>query len=522
MPNILIARNWSLRAKLSLSLAVVLLAMTAAVLVSLVAGIRTGAQITTIVEVNNGRARLATSLLQEIDTITNRTTGVMLSTKLSDVEVEMKLLKAAISRYVELEERLIQWSDDPSATAEAIQVITRVSEGSAAALPLVQVAAKAGEDGDSVKAVEIFNTQVRPSEVAWRSAVESLVRMQDANNRELSSMVLADQRIAVGTTFSILVLTLIASAVLCVRLTRSITGPIDETVALAESIAQGDLTAGLAVKSGDELGRLQRAVLAMQSKLSELVSQIKTSAESIEGACDEVAQGNHDLSHRTELAAVNLEHAAASMVQLSGAIMQSAESATQANRIAVKTSEVAREGSGDVRDVVIRMQKVHEGSRRIAEITSTIDSIAFQTNVLALNAAVEAARAGVQGRGFAVVAQEVRALATRAAEAAKEIGSLIGSSVSQIEDVNTLALQAGRGMELIVSSVNEVDEVIRVMAKAADEQRSDIGGISTNVQSLEGMTQQNAALVEQSAAAAQSLREQAKQLTAAIGNFKLA
>jgi methyl-accepting chemotaxis protein len=234
-----------------------------------------------------------------------------------------------------------------------------------------------------------------------------------------------------------------------------------------------------------------------------------------------VAGGNQDLSQRTEQTASSLQQAASSMTQLTGTVRQSAEAASQANQLADSASSVARRGGAVVGEVVSTMDQISTASRRIADIIGVIDGIAFQTNILALNAAVEAARAGEQGRGFAVVAGEVRSLAQRSAEAAKEIKSLIGSSVERVEAGSRLVQEAGGTMNEIVASVQRVSDIIGEISAAAGEQSSGIGQVSQSVTQLDAMTQQNAALVEQSAAAAESLREQSQRLSGLVSAFRL-
>jgi methyl-accepting chemotaxis protein len=259
----------------------------------------------------------------------------------------------------------------------------------------------------------------------------------------------------------------------------------------------------------------------MQERLRALVGEIRQTAESIQTASTEVASGNADLSQRTEQTASNLQQTASSMEQLTGTVRHSAASAGQANQLAANASRVATRGGDVVAQVVSSMDQINGASRKIADIIGVIDGIAFQTNILALNAAVEAARAGEQGRGFAVVASEVRSLAQRSAEAAKEIKALIGGSVEHVEAGSRLVSDAGSTMNEIVASVKRVSDIIGEITHAADEQSAGIGTVNDAVVQLDQMTQQNAALVEQSAAAAESLKDQAARLARAVGAFRL-
>jgi methyl-accepting chemotaxis protein len=297
--------------------------------------------------------------------------------------------------------------------------------------------------------------------------------------------------------------------------------PIDDAVRVASRIAQGDLGETLQVRGDDEMSRLLRGLQAMQEALRHLVGQVRSSAQSIELASAEVASGNQDLSQRTEQAAGNLQETASSIGELTGTVAHSADSARQANALAANASTVARRGGAVVSEVVSTMDEINASSRRIGDIIGTIDGIAFQTNILALNAAVEAARAGEQGRGFAVVASEVRSLAQRSAEAAREIKTLIGVSVGRVETGSRLVGDAGSTMQEIVSSVQSVSDIIAEISAAAGVQSTNIGNVNQAVLQLDQMTQQNSALVEQSAAAAESLREQARALTSLVATFRL-
>ncbi|MDP3224016.1 MAG: methyl-accepting chemotaxis protein [Rubrivivax sp.] len=263
-------------------------------------------------------------------------------------------------------------------------------------------------------------------------------------------------------------------------------------------------------------------LLTALRKVESSIAQVRSSAESIGTAATEIASGNADLSQRTEQTAGSLQQTSSSMVQLTSTVRQTADSARTANQLAASASTVAQRGGAVVAQVVSTMDEINSSSKRIADIIGTIDGIAFQTNILALNAAVEAARAGEQGRGFAVVASEVRNLAQRSAEAAREIKTLIGASVERVELGSKLVADAGSTMTEIVASVQRVSDIIGEISAAATEQSSGIGQVNGAVNDLDRMTQQNAALVEQSAAAAESLREQAQRLTGVVGTFRLA
>jgi methyl-accepting chemotaxis protein len=289
----------------------------------------------------------------------------------------------------------------------------------------------------------------------------------------------------------------------------------------ASRIATGDLGGRIETAGRDEFQPLMVKMEQMQASLRNLVGQVRAATDGISTASDEIATGNADLSGRTERAAGSLQQTASSIEQLTGAVRQSADSARQANQLAASAAQVATRGGEVVSQVVSTMQQINDSSRKIADIIGVIDGIAFQTNILALNAAVEAARAGEQGRGFAVVAGEVRTLAQRSAGAAREIKALIGTSVERVESGSRLVGDAGQTMNEIVQSVQRVSDIIGEITAAAGEQSQGIGGVNDSVNQLDQMTQQNASLVEQSAAAGESLREQARRLQALVASFRL-
>jgi methyl-accepting chemotaxis protein len=302
---------------------------------------------------------------------------------------------------------------------------------------------------------------------------------------------------------------------------QSICRPLDQAQRLATAITQGDLTQSIAIDGKDELSRLVQALGGMQEALARIVGEVRRSADGIGTASAQIASGNQDLSTRTEQAASSLQQTASSMEQINGTVRQSADAARQASQMAVANAEVAARGGQVVGQVVTSMEEINQSSRKIGDIIGVIDGIAFQTNILALNAAVEAARAGEQGRGFAVVAAEVRNLAQRSAEAAKEIKTLIGNSVDKVDMGSRLVAEAGSTISEIVANADKVSAFISDITTAANEQSSGMGQVSGAVSQLDQMTQQNAALVEESAAAAESLKDQAARLADVVRVFRL-
>jgi methyl-accepting chemotaxis protein len=323
------------------------------------------------------------------------------------------------------------------------------------------------------------------------------------------------------TSITVIALGIFFAAIIGFLLIRAITTPLNEAIAVANAVAAGDLTSRIEVNSTNETGRLLQALRTMNDNLADLVGKVRMGTDQISTASGEIATGNSDLSQRTEEQASSLEETASSMEELTSTVKQNADNARQANQLASGASEIAAKGGAVVGQVVETMSSINESSKKIVDIISVIDGIAFQTNILALNAAVEAARAGEQGRGFAVVATEVRTLAQRSAAAAKEIKELINDSVNKVEDGTRLVDEAGSTMNEIVIAVKRVTDIMSEISAASQEQSSGIEQINQAVTQMDEATQQNAALVEQASAAAESMQEQAQALIQAVTQFKL-
>ena len=361
----------------------------------------------------------------------------------------------------------------------------------------------------------------RPPTKKIDEIVEFIAGQSKANAAQALATSEAANRAATQKLLVVLVVSTFIGALVVWWIVKGITRPLDQALQLAKTVASGDLRYEVDVKTTDEVGELLAALKQMSSNLADIVGRVRRGTDAIAGASSEVAAGSMDLSSRTEQQAASLEETASSMTELTSTVRQNNENAEHARKLAGTASKVAVHGGETVSQVVQTMGAINESSKKIVDIIGVIDGIAFQTNILALNAAVEAARAGEQGRGFAVVASEVRNLAHRSAAAAKEIKQLIGDSVERVEAGSRLVSEAGVTMGEVVKSVRDVTSIIGEIAVATGEQRQGIEQISDAVSQMDSVTQQNAALVEEAAAAAEALQQQAASLAEAVAVFKV-
>jgi len=355
----------------------------------------------------------------------------------------------------------------------------------------------------------------------YMKSLTELIKYQDKLMKDAGALVEQQYRSALNLIILLTATALLVAMAIAYFITRSITRPLNRAVGLAETVAAGDLTSRIDSNSKDETGKLLSALKVMNARLLQIVGEVRVSTDTIATASSEIATGNLDLSSRTEQQAGALEETASAMEELTSTVRQNADNARQANQLAATASQVAEQGGAVVSQVVDTMNNINDSSKKIVDIISVIDGIAFQTNILALNAAVEAARAGEQGRGFAVVASEVRSLAQRSASAAKEIKELIADSVQKVGEGSDLVAQAGTTMDEVVASVKRVTDVVSEISAASQEQSQGIEQINQAITQMDQTTQQNAALVEEAAAAAQSMQEQAGRLTQAVSVFRI-
>ena len=474
-----------------------------------------------IVKENNRKTELAWQMRGELEGVARAVRNTIISrnqeVQASQKEAIAQGLKQFEALYAELGTRLV--SDEEREAYARIETLRRQ------VLPLYDEALQQALSGQKERAGETLLEQVQGPQTQWFEAMQALIGLQQRNTLDNVARVDTGHATATAGLLGGVALAVLLSAALAVLITRSLLrdmgGEPDYASAVARRIAAGDLSTPIALRPGDRHSLLA-AMREMQSSLRAVIENIQGAAESVTTASSEIAQGNQDLSGRTEQQASSLQQTTSSMVQLTTTVQHNSASARQASALAEAASGVAVRGGQAVGSVVQRMEEIQGSSRKITEIIGVIDGIAFQTNILALNAAVEAARAGEQGRGFAVVAAEVRTLAQRSAEAAREIKTLISDSVEKVEGGSRLVQDAGQTMDEIVEQVRRVAALVGEITRASIEQESGIGQIGQAMEQLDRMTQQNAALVEQSTAAAESLREQARRLSETVSTFRVA
>jgi methyl-accepting chemotaxis protein len=376
-------------------------------------------------------------------------------------------------------------------------------------------------DGKRDEAIDYLLTEIRPLQEAYIGSLNEMIAYQTGLMVQTGKNADGQVSSAVSQIVILGILALLAGSTIGFVITRSITDPLNKAVKVANAVAQGDLSSSIEVKYKDEIGQLLQALKKMNDNLAIIISDVRSSTDSINGAAQQVSFGNNDLAQRTAEQAGSLEETATSMEELASTVRQNAENAKKANQLAVRASDVAIKGGRAVNEVVETMASISASSKKIVEIISVIEAIAFQTNILALNAAVEAARAGEQGRGFAVVAAEVRSLAQRSSTAAKEITALINASVTNVDIGSSQVDMAGATMTEIVNAVKRVTDIMSEISEASSEQSTGIEQVNQAITQMDEVTQQNAALVEEATAAAEAMQEQARTLSDSVSVFRL-
>ncbi|MBD8566489.1 MCP four helix bundle domain-containing protein [Oxalobacteraceae sp. CFBP 8763] len=509
--------------RLALGFALVLVLLVAVAVVGILRMAQIQDRLDHVVSVSNVSTGLVVEMRNNVSDRLASLRVLTLMTDPADMEPEIVKFKEQTAKYDAAQAKLAALFAT-YANGQEKALLNQIKEHEATAMPAIGRATDLYLAANAMGATRVMIREVRPVQRKWTDALNALSALEDKQNAQ--SKADAETAFANARNFMLvlLVLAVVIGIVAAVVITRSLLkqlgGEPAYTAKIAGSIAHGDLSIVIDTKASDR-GSLLVEMKEMRNSLVGIVEQVRRGTETIGTASREIAAGNIDLSSRTELQASSLEKTASAMEQLTSTVKQNADSAREANALAATASDVARKGGDVVSQVVGTMGEINTSANKISDIIGVIDGIAFQTNILALNAAVEAARAGEQGRGFAVVASEVRNLAQRSAAAAKEIKTLIGDSVEKVERGSKLVGQAGVTMDEVVSSVKRVTDIMSEIANASAEQSAGIAQVNTSIIEMDSMTQQNAALVEQAAAAAQSLQDQAGELARVVSIFKL-
>ncbi|MCU6432741.1 methyl-accepting chemotaxis protein [Undibacterium sp. Jales W-56] len=509
--------NMKIGKRLSLGFAVILLSMIALLGLSLMQLSKVADTTATILKTPLTKERLVSDWYRVIQSGVRRTTAIAKSSDSSLSAYFASDSVASSKQSTELQKKI----EGLLTSDEERKVFDQLTATRKNYIAVRDAIAKAKADNNTEEANKIFETTYTAAATSYLDLLQQLLDLQRASINKM-----ADSIQEINTQSRLLLLffggaLFLLGWLIAWRLAIGITRPLNQAVDIAETIAAGDLTAHIESSTRDETGQLLNSLQSMNNNLLKIVNQVRMGTDTIANASEEIASGNLDLSNRTERQAGSLEETASTIEELTATVRHNAESARQANQLAVSASEIAIQGGVVVDQVVERMESINESSKKIVDIISVIDGIAFQTNILALNAAVEAARAGEQGRGFAVVASEVRNLAQRSASAAKEIKTLIDDSVEKVDNGSKLVEKAGATMVEIVASVKRVVTIVGEITLAGQEQSSGIQQVNDAIVQMDEATQQNAALVEQAAAAAQSMQDQAASLAEVVRQFKL-
>jgi methyl-accepting chemotaxis protein-1 (serine sensor receptor) len=470
----------------------------------------------------NARAEMAMQVRTAVDRRAIAARNLVLVTKPQDIDIEkadvMRAHEDVQANLKKLNEMIATATDTSDKARSLVAGINRVEAAyGPVATDIVNLALNNKRDDAIVK----MDEQCRPLLAALVRATDAYADYTHGRQEQLINNYATHFQTQRNLLIAISLAAVALAIGACVLITRAVTGPLRVAIDVARTVAQGDLRTRIVVDGRDETSKLLGALREMNERLTAIVGRVRDSSASIAGAARQIAAGNMDLSQRTEQQAASLQETASSMEQLTSTVKQNADNAQQGSALAANASSVAQKGSAVVGQVVNTMQDISDSSTKIADITGIIEGIAFQTNILALNAAVEAARAGEQGRGFAVVASEVRSLAQRSSSAAKEIKDLIANSVGKIRDGSTLAGEAGKTMSEVTHAVARVTDIMSEIAAASSEQSRGIEQVNLAITQMDNVTQQNAALVEEAAAASRSMEDQGQQLNEAVAFFRV-
>jgi len=515
--------NMKVGQRLGLGFALVLVLLVAVTVVGILRMAQIQDRLDHVVSVNNVVTRLVVDMRNNVSERLSLLRTLTLMTTPEEMEPELDRFKVQTGKYDELKKKLTAKFAVESSPQEKT-LLSQIDGYESTAMPAIAKASELYLANKAEDATRVMIKEIRPVQKKWMDGLDQLATMEDKQNAQ--SQVDAGVAFANARNFMLILLAFavalgVAAAVVITRsLLRQLGAEPGYTAKIATSIAHGDLAIEINTDRA-VAGSLLVEMNNMRGSLVDIVGQVRAGTETIGTASREIAAGNIDLSSRTEMQASSLEKTASAMEELTSTVKQNADNAREANMLAASASEVARKGGEVVSQVVDTMGSINTSANKIVDIIGVIDGIAFQTNILALNAAVEAARAGEQGRGFAVVASEVRNLAQRSAAAAKEIKTLIGDSVEKVAAGSKLVGQAGVTMDEVVASVKRVTDIMSEIANASQEQSAGIEQVNLSIIEMDGMTQQNAALVEQAAAAAQSLQDQAGELQRVVSVFRL-
>ena len=510
-------RNWTIGTRLAFGFGALIALLVAMAVVGISKIEAVDANTNVIVKDRYVKIALASSIQDKVET---RSRAIRTALIVTDPEVVKEEVAKAAATVPAIDEALAKLE----ATIRSPAGVAALKHAVEVRKPFVDASTRLAElalAGRRDEAAAVLVQTLIPAQNAYLNALQGLIESQVQGMQDFAADAEAQTRSAMIMMIVLATTAALLAAAIGFVITRSITRPIARAVALATTVAAGDLSARIEPTSRDETGQLLAALRTMIESLVSVVGQVRHSSDCIATGSRQIATGNADLSQRTEEQASNLQQTAASMEQLTATVRTNSDTARQATQLAGSAATAATQGGAVVDQVVATMGDIDASSRKIADIIGVIDGIAFQTNILALNAAVEAARAGEQGRGFAVVAGEVRSLAQRSAEAAKQIKGLISDSVDKVQAGTQQVAEAGRAMNDIVAQVRRVNDLIGEISAATLEQTQGIGQVGDAVSQLDQVTQQNAALVEESAAAAESLSQQAKRLVEAVGTFRL-
>ncbi|OLL33644.1 methyl-accepting chemotaxis protein [Burkholderia sp. SRS-W-2-2016] len=471
----------------------------------------------------NARADMVVQVRTAIDRRAIAARNLVLVTKAQDIELEKaNVLRAHADVQTHLKKLNDMISTATDTSEKARELVAEINRIESLYGPVATRIVGLALDGNREQATVEIDDKCRPLLAALIRATDTYADYTRGRQEVRISEYAAHYQTQRNLLIGICVIAIGFAIAACWLIARAVTGPLGFAIDVARTVSQGDLRTRISVDGKDETSKLLGALREMNERLTAIVTRVRDSSTSIAGAAREIAAGNMDLSQRTEQQAASLQETASSMEELTSTVRQNAENAQQGSTLASNASAVAHKGSAVVGQVVSTMQAISDSSTKIADITGIIEGIAFQTNILALNAAVEAARAGEQGRGFAVVASEVRSLAQRSSSAAKEIKDLIAASVERIRDGSTLAGQAGETMNEVTQAVARVTDIMAEIAAASSEQSRGIEQVNLAITQMDNVTQQNAALVEQAAAASRSMEDQGQQLNEAVAFFQVA